>query len=353
MLYKFSDIQRVDLELSSECNAECPLCPRNFFAYPNNRGYIEHSMTLDEAKTIFAPEFLNQLTSVWINGNFGDMVMNQDTIPIIKYFREHTPARCRIECSTNAGARNKEFWIDLANLKVTVHFCIDGLEDTHSIYRRNTLYSTVIKNAKSFIAAGGVAVWKMKKFNHNQNHIQDAKKIASAINFKYFTLHDHGRDTGLIFNQEKELVFVMNNYSDSRPLDTQMEQRNRTDIAPTLSEDLSPIDNPIKCFAQTNKQIYVSCVGDVYPCCFMGYFPKTYEKGSGSFYANVNHQLNQLIYENNALKYNLEHCIEWFNQIEETWDKLSYVEGRLLVCNNNCGPKTLTTKSKIASSRAI
>ena len=86
MLYKFSDVRRVDIELSSECNASCPLCPRNMFGYPNNRGYPEHSMTLDEVKRIFSPEFLNQINKFWINGNFGDMVMNKDTIPIIKYF---------------------------------------------------------------------------------------------------------------------------------------------------------------------------------------------------------------------------------------------------------------------------
>jgi len=37
------------------------------------------------------------------------------------------------------------------------------------------------------------------------------------------------------------------------------------------------------------------------------------------------------------LEYSLEQCIEWFNLIPKTWEKSSYADGRLLVCNNACG----------------
>ena len=51
-MINFSNIQHLHLEISSKCNARCPLCPRNFFGYPFNDGYVEHDMTLDEAKQI-------------------------------------------------------------------------------------------------------------------------------------------------------------------------------------------------------------------------------------------------------------------------------------------------------------
>ena len=165
-MYSLQDIRNLHLEISSRCNAACPLCPRNFYGYPHNDGYVEHDMTLDEAQKIFDPVFVAQLNSVNINGNFGDAVMNPHTIDILQYFRSCN-ANLIILISTNAGARNKKFWQQLALLDAHVYFCIDGLEDTHSIYRQNTLYQTVIKNACNFIQAGGHANWKMINFKQN------------------------------------------------------------------------------------------------------------------------------------------------------------------------------------------
>ena len=86
-MYNIKDIQHLHLEISSRCNAACPLCPRNFYGYPHNDGYVEHDMTLKEAQQIFSKTFLNQLNEIYINGNFGDIVMNKDSIDIIKYFK--------------------------------------------------------------------------------------------------------------------------------------------------------------------------------------------------------------------------------------------------------------------------
>ena len=52
-----------------------------------------------------------------------------------------------------------------------------------------------------------------------------------------------------------------------------------------------------------------------------------------------NEQLIPLIKENNALEYSLEHCIEWFNQVEDTWSRPSIAAGRLYTCVNSCGNK--------------
>ena len=184
-MYKINDIKHVHLEISSKCNAACPLCPRNFYGYEYNDGYTEHNMTLIEAQKIFYSEFVSHLNKLYINGNFGDAVMNPDTVEIVRYFRSCNK-NLDITISTNAGARDKIFWQQLAELNVTVIFCIDGLEDTHSLYRQNTLYSTVIKNASIFIDAGGIAVWKMINFQHNQHQQAEAKLCSQRLGFSKF-----------------------------------------------------------------------------------------------------------------------------------------------------------------------
>ena len=335
MLYAVEDIRKVHLEISSECNAACPKCPRNLCGYPHNDGYEEHSMTLAEAQKIFTPVFLNHLDKITINGNFGDIVMNFDAIPILEYFKQHLGNQALITINTNGGARDRVFWTQLAKLAV-VYFCLDGLEDTHSIYRRNTMYSTVIRNAQTFIAAGGHAIWKMIDFDHNRHQQTQAEQLSIDMGFERFELIDHKRNVGPVFDSDKKLVFVMGT-TDLTNFDTIYERYARPDAIADVAGCPEPIKTPISCEAIETKTVYINSIGEVYPCCYLGFNPRTYGHGSANYLNVVNTQLRPLISRNNALKYTMAECLEWFDQVEKTWDKPTYAEGRLVACNNMCG----------------
>jgi MoaA/NifB/PqqE/SkfB family radical SAM enzyme len=330
-VYNIQDVRHVHLEISSRCNAECPLCPRNFYGYPLNDGYVEHDMSLAEAQHIFHPEFLKQLTEIYINGNFGDAVMNPDTIKIIEYFQSHSSAV--ILMSTNAGARNSEYWKSLAQLNVRIFFCIDGLEDTHHLYRKNTQYSTVIKNAKTFINTGGYAIWKMIKFDHNQHQLDSAEKLSQQLGFKKFEISDHGRNQAPVFDKQQKLMHVIGQPA-TVDFDKVWHTRTTDEV---LLEDIvgGRTPAPIQCQIKKQKSIYISSTGDVYPCCYLGFTPKTY--GHGNYHAAANAQFKHMVQENNALEYNLEHCINWFQQVVQSWNQPTFEQGRLVICNDNCG----------------
>lgn len=331
MIYQIEDIRHVHLEISSMCNAECPLCPRNFFGYPLNNGYKEHSMTLDEAKKIFPEEFLKRLTEININGNFGDIVMCPEALDIIAWFR-NVNTDMKISISTNAGARNKIFWKTLAELDCDVHFCIDGLEDTHSIYRRNTLYSTVIENAKTFISARGRANWKFIVFDHNRHQIDTARQLSHDMGFIAFEEIYHGRTQGPVFNHEKELVFYLGQSEDAKNFDGVYNDYYNTEK--NVDNLPPPRPSKITCKAKEEKSIYVNSIGEVYPCCWLGFNPKTF--GETSHFHITNNQIKPLIENNNALHTNLESTIKWFDRIEDSWNKKTYQEGLLFICNHTC-----------------
>jgi MoaA/NifB/PqqE/SkfB family radical SAM enzyme len=333
-MYSETQIKHVHLEISSLCNAACPLCPRNFYGYPLNDGYVEHNMTLLEAQTIFSVKFLTQLNEIYINGNFGDAVMNPATIDIVQYFLESNPKLC-ISISTNGGARDAEFWQSLAHLGVQVIFCIDGLEDTHHLYRQNTLYSTVIRNAQTFIGAGGNATWKMIKFDHNLHQASTAKQLSQQMRFRDFKYIDHGRNQAPVFNKDKKLTHQIGKPSNT---DFEILWKTRT-TNEVLLEDIIPgrLPVPISCRVKKQKSVYVSSIGDVYPCCYLGFNPKTY--GHGTYHQAANQQFKNIIKENNALEYSLDHCINWFNKIEKTWTIPTFEAGRLVICNDVCGQK--------------
>jgi MoaA/NifB/PqqE/SkfB family radical SAM enzyme len=289
-------------------------------------------MTLVEAKKIFSPEFVAQLRVIYINGNFGDAVMNPETIDIIRYFRDCS-STVLVNVSTNGSARDKTFWQDLAKLKVQIDFCLDGLEDTHHLYRQNTSYKTIIKNAKTFIEAGGYAVWKMIKFEHNIHQEKIANHISKELGFKQFKFVDHGRNQGPVYNKHKKLVHSLGTPKDTN-FKTLYKSRSTDEV---LLEDITPdrIPAPISCRVKKQKSVYVSSIGDVYPCCFLGFSPKTY--GHGNYHQAANAQVAPLISKNNALEYPLADCIAWFNKVEKTWDIDTFENGRLIICNDVCG----------------
>jgi hypothetical protein len=330
MIYRIADVQHLHLEISSLCNASCPLCPRNLFGYPFNAGYVEHNMTLSEAQTIFQPDFLQQLTGMSINGNLGDAVMNPDTVPIIEYFLSVNPG-IRINISTNGAARDREFWTRLAQLGVQIFFCIDGLEDTHSIYRQNTLFSTVIRNAQTVINNGGRAVWKMIEFDHNAHQIETARALSQELGFeRFFVPPGRLSNDAPVFNRDGELVYTM-----GQPAQVNLTQLvSQRSLRPVQAVEFSgPVREPIHCEVQAMRSVYVDSTGGVYPCCHMGYNPRQFNKPE-------NYQYRDLIERNNANEHSLATCIEWFNHVSASWSKPTFAEGRLKICNDVCGQRS-------------
>jgi sulfatase maturation enzyme AslB (radical SAM superfamily) len=277
-MYKFHDIRHVHLEISSLCNASCPWCPRTFWGYPYNNGYPETNLTLAQAKKIFVPSFLLQLENIEINGNFGDLVMNPYSVDIVEYFLDIN-SQIQIEISTNGGARDKNFWTRLAQTSSTVMFCLDGMENTHHLYRQNTVWSTVMRNAQTFIKAGGRAVWKMIRFDHNQHQIEQCRAISQDLGFVEFKLIDEGRDTAPVFDREGNLSHVLGHYDKETNFKTMFFKKQKDTI---LLEDIIQDRTPAKsvdCQVKKSCSVYIAANGDVSPCCWTGLYPLTYGHG--------------------------------------------------------------------------
>jgi MoaA/NifB/PqqE/SkfB family radical SAM enzyme len=330
----FEDIQDVHLEISTLCNAACPWCPRTFWGYPYNGGYPELYLTLENAQKIFSTYFLQQLTSIRVNGNYGDIVMNPDGAQIIEYFVRSNPT-LSVTINTNGSARNKQFWQLLGTLGVTVIFALDGLEDTHHLYRQNTVWSQVIKNAQIFIAAGGLAVWQMIKFDHNAHQIDQCRHMSEQLGFLKFNLVNDGRNTAPVFDQHGNLTHTLGNYQGEKEFQILFYKKQNDTV---LLEDIVSGRQPSKqlqCETKKLKSIYIAANGDVSPCCYTGFYPRTY--GHGQYHQAANAQLIPMISRNNALEYSIAECIRWFNQVEQSWNLDTFEQGHLIICSDNCG----------------
>lgn len=334
-MINISEVREVHLELSTNCNASCPLCSRNYFGYPHNAGYPDAELSIDNIKTIFSPEFVSQLRNIRLNGNLGDFMLARDGIDITAYLRQHNPT-ARISISTNGGARNSKFWTDLAQYNPIVFFALDGLDDTHHLYRQNTQFQKVLKNAKTFIAAGGIAVWKMVLFDHNKHQVEVASAMSRELGFADFELVDHGRNDGPVFDNNGILTHMIGTRW-SKPQKNVVFYMNRQKSFGGTKKYLKEISDPISINCITKgpaKTIYITANGEVYPCCFTGFYPRTFD--SNLHYGND--RIKELLgsFDNNALHRPLEECLSWFSTIEQAHARKQDLP---FICSRQCGQR--------------
>ena len=351
-MLKLSEIRRVHVELTTRCNARCPMCMRNYRGYDYNSGYPLCELSVDEFKHILTPSVLAAimqseppinglvparfgLQGVSFNGNLGDFASAKDGVEIVQYLVEH---HVPVMINSNGSVRSPAWWARMAMPGVTVGFALDGLADTHHLYRQDTDWHRFIDHATAFIKAGGRAIWRFVPFDHNRHQEQDCKKLAEDLGFVEFENIFDGRNSGAVFDRAGKFSHQIG--YDSRPKHIVPE------LAPMLENHITwydsktikhPKDTPelnIQCIHIKNKEIYIAADGSVYPCCFLGFYP-------GQMQHPGNQELAPLVKENNALKYPLEHCLEWFDQVEQTWKLNSIAEGRTYQCVTTCNKSTL------------
>jgi len=312
---------------------------RNYRGSDYNGGYPLTELTLQDFKHILNPTILAQMiqpdlptlkfAGVNFNGNLGDFASARDSVEIVEYLvANNVPAAI----NTNGSLRNAAWWARLALPRVTVGFAIDGLADTHALYRQDTDWHRIIEHAQALIAAGGTATWRFVPFDHNRHQEQECRRLAKEMGFVQFENIYDGRDRGPVFDRDGSFSHYIGSTTDSEkhtPEIKNLLQGHVTwyDKNSKFEKDTEKLN--IQCIHKRNREIYLAADGTVYPCCFLGFYPKTMNHPG-------NQELASLVKENNALEYNLEHCLNWFDSVEETWQKESIAQGRLYQCVNTC-----------------
>jgi len=304
-MYKYEEIRSVHLELTERCQAACPMCPRT-----DNLAITNSELSIADIRNIFTKDFIRQLNHITLCGNFGEPIVAKDCLDIVEYFRYSNP-HLQISINTNAGARNLEFWSDLATIldgsNSYVVFGIDGLEDTNHIYRVGVNWNKVISSAKTFIDNGGNARWDFIVFEHNEHQIEKAKQLSQQLGFESFRLKKTYR-----FEKFKNINI--------RPSKKYFNEK--TYILSKNEFDSVEID----CIVKQSKEIYISAQGLLFPCCWIG----------GEIYKNTPmFDIDKI----NLKKYSIKEIMntDYFYDLEKRWKLNSIKEGKPLVCSKFCG----------------
>ncbi len=350
-MYSLADISTIHLEVTSKCNASCPMCLRNVLGGKTNPQLPLTELTLSDIQSIISAGLLKQLKKIYFCGNYGDPIMAKDTLEIIKYFRSMN-SELRIDMHTNGSARSSDWWNELGKTNTRVVFGIDGLEDTNHIYRRGTKWPILIRNAKSFIEAGGYAEWTFIVFKHNEHQIDEAKELSKTLGFKKFNIKKTGRFFSNIKATGKDAQEVLSVDGEHEYFIEKPTQKKYINSAlaneATLLEKVGDLkayfgQTDVDCKVIKEGNIYITAEGLVFPCCWTAnqmypwYYP---EKGSQiwSLLKKLPEGTNSI----NAKKVPLEKILEgpfFKKSIPENWEKRSLKEGRLFVCGKTCGKK--------------
>lgn len=313
-MYKLEDIKTVHLEITSRCQASCPMCVRNIQGGIDSPNLKLSEITLSNFKEWFPTTFIKQLDRLYMCGNTGDPIVAGDTLEIFKYLKETNPA-IDLSMNTNGSARNQRWWRDLATIGVKVIFGIDGLSTTHHLYRIGTDYHQILRNADAFIQAGGEAEWHMLVFQHNEHEIDACRSTSEQMGFKKFVSKNTSRfqsDDLKVLNKDGTVSHILIPSIKSKKITEKLENQ-------------KPI---INCKVKLPGSLYISAEGKIAPCCWLDFnampdSSPSYTDFVNNGFSNPNLHITDLIaiFES-----------DFFTKIENTWTK-----SPLRACSRQCG----------------
>lgn len=269
------NIKKIELEITSNCNAACPGCART-----QNPDILEiHSFTLDDLKRLFSePKHIKDKQFKFC-GVLGDPAFNKDCVDMVEYLTSFG-GYCQI--STNGGVQNTDWWKRLGQIsnrtrKVDVVFCVDGHKETNHIYRVNTVFDVIERNMNAYTTAGGTGTWMYIVFDHNEHELPIAETHAKNLGLKFATrtgmrnsIHDwvavvRKKTEGKIIKEE--IVITTTGEKEHSKKDEVIELQKF--IEHPDENKKQEVLNSIVCKLVHEGEIFIAADQTLWPCCFL------------------------------------------------------------------------------------
>jgi len=359
---------RLDIEVSSLCNAACPNCPRNVNGGATSKVFNETYITFSQFRSWFNEKTINRQKRLQFCGTFGDPITNPDLMDIVTYVKDNRNDiknldNENLQFNTNGSLKSTEWWYKFGKLLSEmpgsfVIWSIDGLEDTNHLYRRNTDFNKIIENVKAFIDGGGVAHWDYLIFKHNEHQVTEAMNLAKELGFKKFFKKDPlGFENSKNMNVHDPKGKFLYSIDDSNPnnskpfleggdinvddyLYKKHDKEFYTDFwkGEIYKQDFKHNNSLITCksFNHQEFELHINADGMVSPCCFVGTarLMSPYDVDTAELYmaeSRVDYDNHMKLRENNTLEDILD------NGILNSLYGFKHYNSRRLYCCSTCG----------------
>jgi hypothetical protein len=317
------------------------MCARNVQGGLDNPLIRLTDWTYEEFQTIMSSSVLAQLDGFFFCGNFGDPILNKDLALMCKYATSINP-NLNIRIHTNGSAKSTQWWEDLVTVLPSNHlvvFALDGLEDTHKLYRVGTDYDRIIKNATAFIQAGGRAEWCFIKFKHNEHQVEQAKQLAEQLGFERFVMKNSSRfllkPSVDVLDKQGQVTHIIEPATDTpiKFVDKKIIDAYKSVVA----------DSVINCQALHQHEIYIDAFRNVFPCCWLASVPYTHLEPNDAYDVRyeITVQYNDLVESLggleslNALDNTVEDIVN-SAEYQSVWNTF-WNEKKLITCARMCG----------------
>ena len=319
------NLKKIELELSTYCNAKCPLCARTQFI---DNVDLEH-ISLKDIIRLFPTLESCEHKQFKFCGVLGDPLMNPEILEITKYIVKNN-GYCNI--STNSGIQTEQFWFELGRISaetknVYVHFAVDGFEETNHIYRVNIDFNIINRNMQAYFEGGKgdmLGGWTYIVFDHNEHEVELAKKRATELNLD-FVIRTGMRNSLSTCSTAK--VSDKTEHTKAKKF-KELQKKVETE---TVSKEI--IDSVV-CKYVHEDEIFISGHLKLFPCCFLW----------DSYFKNKENIRQKLAFDNlnwNNLKINsidevLQHKY-YKTVLQESWNPShnKHLKRCLLTCANN------------------
>ena len=272
------NIKKIELEITSDCNAACPGCARTL-----NKDLLQiNSFTFEDLKRIFPAGNYSGVEFKFC-GVLGDPIVNPDCLKMIEWL-VYNGGYCEI--STNGGYNTADWWTRLGKVAATypgklhIHFCIDGYKETNHIYRVNTKWNTIERNIAAFASSAPKkhASWIYIVFDHNEHDLELAKTHASSLDFEFATrtgmrnsYHQWIANLGKKNSQTKKKITTTGDKEHSKKevvksLDDFIKSYKSNKVN---KEETEEIVNSIICKYIHEHEIFIASNMTMWPCCFL------------------------------------------------------------------------------------
>ena len=356
-MFQFNQLKQIHLEITNNCQAGCPMCSRNNHGGKDNPLIKVNNWTLEHFKNTINVEVLNQINGLYFCGNFGDPLLNNNLLEMVEFVSITSPS-IELRIHTNGSLRNEQWWQRLAQVMPKNHvviFAIDGSSETHSLYRIGTDYNQILRNANTFIQAGGIAEWAFIRFKHNAHEVDSAKKIASSLGFQRFVMKDSSR-----FVSDPMFPVVDNQGGITHYL----EPADQSKIVFIRKSDIDTYKqivetSIINCYSLNNKEIYIDAFGRLFPCCWLASTPYNYTDPTSLIFnirQEILDQYHSLIADLGGID-NIDTAnksvkdIIQSHEYQTVWGKY-WNEDKLITCARTCGINKLSKPIDQFSARA-
>lgn len=251
----------VEVELTTDCQASCPMCARNINGGMPNPHLKSTTWTYDEFVQVFSDEFLDQISVITFCGVFGDPLICKDIVPIVSYLKTKNKT---LIIHTNGSLRSIQWWEDFAKVLPADHkiiFGVDGLEDTHKYYRIGTDFNKIISNITAFSNAGGMAQVQFLEFEHNKHQFNKLHKMFSDMNIHIFKIHtDRFRNKAHnVVNKNSNIIYQL------KP--TKRSELNSFNDSDLLLAVAASTIKSVCCSSLDLNSVYIDSEKRLWPCC--------------------------------------------------------------------------------------